>query len=188
MAQSQTAEPLSDQSQILKRFPRDTGVVTHGVKVKLKNGAWLDVTDNPFGKTAPILCWYAPQIHVAGVCQIGAGVTVTTLVELNTGHRASAPGLPMLMPEEGLVAVGPDKARGVDSDSLTVIQVKNDDIIDEGGALFDEDYGPGAWVDGDCYRLTPKGAKGGAWLEKGSGGWEQVTATASTVCQGRHGR
>lgn len=187
LAQPRTG-PLTDQAEILKRFPKDTGVVSHGVKVKLKTGAWMDMTDNPFGKSAPSLCWYAPGLHVAGVCQKGEGVTVTTLIELNTGRRASAPGLPVLMPHDGLIAIGPDKARGVDADSVTLMQVKSDDIVDEGGALFDEDYGPGAWVDGDCYRLTAKGPKGGAWLEKVAVGWQQVAAAESAVCQRRHGR
>jgi hypothetical protein len=182
------ADLLTDQAQILERFPKDTGLVSHGVKVRLKTGSWVDMTDNPFGRAAPVLCWYAPKLHVVGVCQNGAGVTVTTLIELNTGRRASAPGLPTLMAQDGLVAVGPDKARGVDADSLTLVQVKSDDVVDQGGALFDEDYGPGAWVDSDCYRLTPKSAKGGAWLEKGAAGWRQIPAAQSTVCQGRHGR
>jgi hypothetical protein len=181
-------EAFSDQEQILKRFPKETSLVRHGARVLLKTGGWVDLTDNPFGKSAPTLCWYVPSMHVAGLCQNGPGVTVTTLVELNTGRRLSAPGLPTLMPEAGLVAIGPDKAKGIEADSLTLMQVKADDIVDEGGALFDDDYGPGGWVDGDCYRLTPKAGKGGAWLEKAADGWSQVTDADSKVCQGRHGR
>ena len=181
-------EPLSDQDQILKRFPRDTGLVTHGAKVRLKSGSWLDITDNPFGASAPTLCWYAPSLHVAGICQRGADVLVTVLIELNTGRRVAAPGLAMLMPEPGLIAVGPAAARGADADSITLVQVQPADLIDEGGAQFDENYGPGAWIDGDCYRLTPKAAQGAAWLEKTSTGWRQIPAAGSTVCQGRHGR
>ena len=37
-----------------------------GGVVRLKTGDWLDITDNPFGHGAPVLCWYAPAIHVAG--------------------------------------------------------------------------------------------------------------------------
>lgn len=181
-------EALSDQSQILKRFPKDTGLVKHGARVRLTTGGWLDVTDNPFGKDAPTLCWYDAGLHVAGICQSGRGLTVVTLIELHTGRRVSAPGLPMLMPESGLIAVGPDKAHGADADSLTLVQITDNDIIDEGGALFDDDTGPGAWVDGDCYRLTPKTDKGAAWLEKTASGWRQVAAADSAVCQGRHGR
>jgi len=184
----QRVETLSDQAQILKRFPRDTGLVRHGARVRLRTGGWLDITDNSFGPSAPSLCWYAPALHVAGICQQGSGVTVTTLIELNTGRRVSAPGLAILMPEPGLIAIGPDKARGIDADSVTLVQVKDRDLVDEGGAQFDDDYGPGAWVDGDCYRLTPKGDKGSAWLEKGASGWGQVGAADSKVCQERHGR
>jgi hypothetical protein len=180
-------EAFSDQAQILKRFPNDTGLVKHGVKVRLRTGGWLDITDNSFGPSPPSLCWYVPSLHVAGFCQEGAGVTVTILVNLDTGRRASGPGLPMLMPEPGLIAIGPDKARGVDADSVTLVKVKDHDLIDQGGAVFDEDYGPGAWVDGDCYRLTPKGGKGPAWLERGASGWDQVSAADSKVCQKRHG-
>jgi hypothetical protein len=184
----QKAEAFDDQAQILKRFSGETGVVKHGVKVRLKTGGWLDATDNPFSDAAPTLCWYVPKLHVAGICQSGKGLTVTTLVELNTGKRKSAPGLPMLMPQDGLVAIGPDKGHGADADSVTLIKVNEDGLVDEGGAIFDDDYGPGGWVDGDCYRLTAKGAKGGAWLERGASGWDQVTTADSKVCQGRHGR
>jgi hypothetical protein len=181
-------QTFSDQAQILKRFPEDTGLVRHGAKVRLKTGGWLDITDNAFGPSAPTLCWYAPALHVAGICQRGSNVMVTTLIELNTGHRVSAPGLARLMPEPGLIALGPDKAHGVEADSVTLVQVKDRDLVDEGGAVFDDDYGPGAWVDGSCYRLTPKGDKGPAWLEKGHSGWSQVSAAQSKVCQKRHGR
>lgn len=181
-------EAFSDQGQILKRFPDDTGLVKHGAKVRLKTGAWVDMTDNPFSKDPVALCWYAPAMHVAGFCQYGPGIAVTTLVELNTGRRMSAPGLASVRPQKDLVAIGPDKAKGVDADSVTLMQVKADDIIDEGGALFDDDYGAGGWVDGECYRLTAKTAKGGAWLEKTPDGWRQVTNAESTLCQGRHGR
>lgn len=183
----QTAVPLSDQAQILRRFPKDTGQVKHGVEVRLKTGGWLEMTDNPFGPSGPVLCWYAPALQVAGVCQVGKGVTVTTLIELTTGRRVSAPGLPVLTPGRGLIAIGPDKAHGADADSLTLVQVEDRDLIDEGGALFDDDYGPGGWVDGDCYRLTPKAGKGPAWLEKTEAGWQEVPAARSAVCQGRHG-
>ena len=181
-------EILTDQDQILQRFPHDTGLLAHGVRVRLKSGRWVEISDNPFGKTPPTLCWYAPALHVAGVCQNGQGVTVTVLIELNSGRRASAPGAPSLMPEKDLVSIGPDAARGVESDSVTLVKIEADDLVDEGGALFDQDFGPGGWVDGDCYRLTARGAKGGAWLERTDSGWRQAEAAASTVCQGRHGR
>jgi hypothetical protein len=181
-------EILTNQDQILKRFPRDTGLLAHGVRVRLKSGGWVEISDNPFGKAPPTLCWYAPALHVAGVCQNAVGVAVTILIELNTGRRVSAPGVPVLMPEKGLVAIGPDAAHGVDSDSVTLVKIEADDLVDEGGALFDQDFGPGAWVDGDCYRLTARGAKGGAWLERTASGWRQAEAAESTVCQGRHGR
>jgi len=182
------SKAYSDQAEILKRFPNDTGLVTHGAKVRLKNGDWLDITDNPFGRGAPVLCWYAPSLRVAGVCLRGDGVTVTTLIELDTGRRVAAPGLARLMPEPGLIAVGPDAAQGVDADSVTLVQVKANELVDQGGAQFDEDYGPGAWVDGDCYRLTPRSGKGSAWLERSAAGWRQTPAAQSLVCQGRHGR
>ena len=179
-------ETLTEQAQILQRFPDDTGLLTHGVRLRLKSGEWIEVSDNPFGKGAPVLCWYTPALHVAGVCLNGVGVTVTILVELNAGRRLSAPGVPQLTPGRGLVAIGPDI--GVPSDSVTVIKIEDNDLVDEGGALFDQDFGPGTWVDGDCYRLTARGAKGGAWLERTDSGWLQATAAKSTVCQGRHGR
>ena len=181
-------QTFTRQNEILKRFPDDTGLISHGVRVRLKSGGWVEVSDNPFGKTPPTLCWFAPALHVAGVCQHAAGVTVTVLIELNSGRRVSAPGLPKLMPEEDLVAIGPDAAHGVPSDSVTLVKVEADDLIDEGGAIFDEDFGPGTWVDGDCYRLAARGAKGVAWLERTDSGWRQAEAAASTVCQGRHGR
>lgn len=181
-------EVLRDQARILQRFPKDTGLVRHGVKIRLRTGDWLEVTDNPFGPSAPTLCWYAPALHLAGVCQTGRGVIVTTLIELHSGRRATAPGLPVLRPERGLIAIGPDPARGADADSLTLVQVEDRDLIDEGGALFDDDYGPGAWVDGDCYRLTPKTGKAAAWLEKTRAGWQEVPAAQSAVCQGRHAK
>ena len=181
-------ETFGDQNQILKRFPQDTSLVTHGASVRLKSGEWVEVTDNPFGKAAPTLCWYAPALHVAGICQNGAGVTVTLLIELNTGRRVAAPGVPRLMSEKGLIAIGPDAVHGVESDSLTLVRIEPDDLIDEGGALFDADFGPGRWVDGDCYRLAARGKKGVAWLEKTKSGWRQAEAAQSTVCQGRHGR
>jgi hypothetical protein len=180
-------EVITSQDQILKRFPKDASLIQHGAKVRLKSGDWLEVTDNPFGKAPPRLCWYAPSLHVIGICQSGRGATVTTLIELNSGRRVAAPGAPRLMPEPGLIAVGPDKAKGVESDSVTLVRVEKDDIIDEGGALFDQDYGPGGWVDGDCYRLTGKGGKGAAWLERTPAGWLQAPAGESKVCQGRHG-
>ena len=179
---------LTNQDQILKRFPKDTGLLEHGVRVRLKNGEWVDFADNPFGKAPPALCWYAPSLHVAGICQIGAGVTVTVLVELNSARRVSAPGLVRLMPQKGLLSIGPDPAHGVDSDSVTLVKIEPKDLIDEGGAVFDQDFGPGGWVDADCYRLTARGAKGVAWLEKTASGWQQAEAAQSTVCQGRHGR
>jgi hypothetical protein len=178
---------LTDQSQILARFPDDTALVPHGARVRLRNGHWVEVTDNPLAKSAPVLCWYAPRLHVAGICQMGQGVAVTVLIELNSGHRVTAPGLARLLPERGWIAVGPDEQSGVGSDSVTLVKIERNDLLDEGGAQFDEDYGPGAWVDGDCYRLTPKGGKGAAWLEKTRAGWQEIPATQSAVCQGRHG-
>jgi hypothetical protein len=175
-------------TDILALFPNDTGTLEHGVRVRLANGAWLEIGDNPFGKTAPELCWYAPSLHVAGVCQSAPGVNVVVLIDLRSGRRVTAPGLPRLMPEPGLIAVGPDEARGVPSDSVTLVKVAPNDLIDEGGALFDEDYGPGGWVDGDCYRLSGKGGKAGGWLERAASGWRQTPAAQSTLCQGRHAR
>ncbi len=179
-------EVLTDQAQILARFPDDTALVAHGARVRLKNGHWVDITDNPLGRSSPVLCWYAPRLHVAGVCQTGQGVAVTVLIELNSGHRVTAPGLASLLPEPGWIAVGPDDQRGVGSDSVTLVQVERNNILDKGGAQFDDDYGPGGWVDGDCYRLTPKGDKGAAWLEKTKAGWQEIPAAQSAVCQGRH--
>jgi hypothetical protein len=187
-AQAAGPSAYSDTQEILKTFPKDTGVVSHGAKVRLSSGAWLDVTDNPFGKAAPQLCWYAPSLHVAGICQGAAGVNVTVLIDLRTGQRVSAPGLASLMPEAGLIAVGPDTARGIESDSVTLIKVEANELVDQGGAQFDTDTGPGAWVDGDCYRLTAKSPAGGGWLEKTPAGWRQVATAQSSVCQGRHAR
>jgi hypothetical protein len=187
-AQSSGPPVYSDAKEILSRFPNDTGVLEHGARVRLANGAWLEIGDNPFGKTPPALCWYAPSLHVAGVCQSAPGVNVVVLVDLHSGHRVSAPGLPRLMPEPGLIAIGPDEARGVPSDSVTLVRVEANDLIDEGGAVFDEDYGPGGWVDGDCYRLSGRGGKAGGWLEKDASGWRQAAAAQSTLCQGRHPR
>lgn len=183
----QKVETFSDQAQILKRFPKDTGLVRHGAKVRLKTGGWLDITDNSFGTAPPTLCWYVPALHVAGICQAGKDVMVTILIDLNTGRRVAAPGLATLMPEPGLITIGPDQARGIDADSVTLVQVEGRELVDEGGVVFDDDYGPGGWVDGDCYRLTPKGGKGPAWLERGASGWDQVSAADSKVCRKRHG-
>ena len=186
---AQSSPPVySDAKDILRRFPSDTGVLEHGARVRLANGAWLEIGDNPFGKAAPTLCWYAPSLHVAGVCQSAPGVNVVVLIDLRSGHRVTAPGLPRLMPDPALVAIGPDEARGVPSDSVTLVRVEANDLIDEGGALFDEDYGPGGWVDGDCYRLQGKRGKAGGWLEKSASGWRQTPAAQSTLCQGRHAR
>ncbi len=188
-ARAQSDAPVyRDAKDILRRFPNDTGRLEHGARVRLANGAWLEIGDNPFGKAAPELCWYAPSLHVAGVCQSAPGVNVVVLIDLHSGHRVTAPGLPRLMPEPGLIAVGPDETRGVSSDSVTLVKVEPDDLIDEGGALFDEDYGPGGWVDGDCYRLTGKRGKAGGWLERSASGWRQVAKAQSTLCQGRHAR
>ena len=188
-AQAQSgAQTYRDAKDILRRFPNDTAKLQHGASVRLANGAWLEIADNPFGKTAPELCWYAPSLHVAGICQSAPGVTVVILIDLHSGHRVTAPGLPSLMPEPDLIAIGPDEAHGVPSDSVTLVRVEANDLIDEGGALFDDDYGPGGWVDGDCYRLQGKRGKAGGWLEKSASGWRQTPAAQSTLCQGRHAR
>ncbi len=177
-----------DPQEILRRFPDDTGKLAHGARVRLANGSWLEIADNPFSKAPPELCWYAPALHVAGICQAAPGVNVVVLIDLHSGHRVIAPGLPRLMPEPDLIAIGPDEARGVPSDSITLVKVEANDLIDEGGALFDDDYGPGGWVDGECYRLTGKGGKAGGWLEKTASGWRQAPAAQSALCQRRHAR
>lgn len=181
-------EVYRDAKDILRRFPNDTGELEHGARVRLANGAWFEIGDNPFGKTPPELCWYAPSLHVAGICQSAPGVNVVVLIDLHSGHRVTAPGLPRLMPEPGLIAIGPDVTRGVPSDSVTLVKVEANDLIDEGGAQFDDDYGPGGWVDGDCYRLSGKRGKAGGWLERSASGWRQAPAAQSTLCQGRHAR
>ena len=184
-----TPPAYSSSAEIQTRFPTDTGALEHGARVKLRSGSWVEITDNPFGPAPPALCWYAPSLHAAGFCLTAPGVNVMVLVDLNTGHRVTAPGYPSLMPGAGLIAIGPDAARQIDSDSVTLVRVDSDGLTDEGGALFDEQHGPGGWIDADCYKLTGLGGQPGGWLERDRrAGWVQVEAGMSTVCQGRHGQ
>jgi hypothetical protein len=152
-----------------------------GVVVRANNGVELELTEKQFLGAAPVLCWYVPSLHVVGACEIGHGAAITVLINLNNGRRVTAPGLPRLTPQSGLIAVGPRK--GIDADSITLVRVTPDDLEDQGGAFFDHDHRPGAWIDAACYRLGRKGD----WLEKTPEGWRQVTAAQSTVCRQRHG-
>jgi hypothetical protein len=172
---------------ILKTFPADVQRVHDGVRLHLRNGNWVDMVSNPFGKAVPTICWYAPALHVAGVCMKAPGVTLTMLIDLRNGRRLSAPGRAVLTPDPTLVAIGPDDPHKAPADSLTLVRITPTEILEEGGAEFSGDYGPGVWVDAQCYRLTPYGPGPGGWLEKTAKDWRQVSASQSTICQKRHG-
>ncbi len=174
-------------AQILKTFPNVARATPLGVTLHLKTGHWVDVNGNLFGKAPPVVCWYAPALNVAGVCMNGPGVTVTIMVDLRNGKQLSAPGRASLTPDPTLIAVGPDDPRKVPADSLTLMRVAPTELLEEGGEEFSGDYGPGAWVDDKCYRLTAYGPGPGGWLEKADKDWREVPATKSTFCQKRHG-
>ena len=184
------ARPIvyENPAAILKTFPADVRRVHDGVRLRLRTGNWVDVTSNPFGKTPPAICWYAPALHVAGVCMKAPGVTLTMLVDVRNGRRLSAPGRVVLTPDPTLIEIGPDDPHKAPADSLTLVRITPAEILDEGGAEFSGDYGPGVWVDAQCYRLTPYGPGPGGWLEKAAKDWRQVSAPQSTICQKRHGR
>jgi hypothetical protein len=171
---------------ILKTFPAAVQRAQDGVRVRLQNGNWVDVATNPFGKVPPVICWYAPGLNLAGVCMRAPGVTLTLLIDLRNGHRLSAPGRLMLTPDPTLIEIGPDDPHKAPADSLTLIRITPTEILEEGGAEFSGDFGPGVWVDAQCYRLTPYGPGRGGWLEKTPKEWRQVSASQSTVCQKRH--
>jgi hypothetical protein len=175
---------------ILKTFPGDVQRVQGGVRLRLRTGNWVDIdaSINPFGKGAPVICWYAPALHAAGVCVKAPGVTLTLLIDLRNGRRLSAPGRVFLTPDPTLIEIGPDDPHKAPADSLTLVRITPTEILEEGGAEFSGNYGPGAWVDAQCYRLTPYGPGPGGWLEKTAKDWRQVSARQSTVCQKRHGR
>jgi hypothetical protein len=175
---------------ILKTFPADIQRAEGGLRLRLRNGNWVDVdrSINPFGKAAPVICWYAPALHLAGACVRGPGVTLTTLIDLRNGRRLSAPGRIALTPDPTLIEIGPDDPHKAPADSLTLIRITPTEILDEGGAEFSGNYGPGVWIDAECYRLTPYGPGPGGWLEKTAKEWRQVSASQSTICQKRHAR
>ena len=175
---------------ILKTFPAEVQRVPDGVRLHLRTGNWVDIdmSANPFGKTAPAICWYAPTLHVAGVCMKAPGAMLTMLVDLRNGRRLSAPGRVALTPDPTLLEIGPNDPHKAPADSLTLVRITPSEIMEEGGAEFSGDYGPGVWVDAQCYRLTPYGPGPGGWLEKTPKEWRQVSASQSTVCQKRHGR
>ncbi|MDB5461469.1 MAG: hypothetical protein JWO72_3210 [Caulobacteraceae bacterium] len=174
-----------DPAQILKMFPASVRLIPGGVGFRVKNGEWIDVIDRPLVKDTSVLCLYAPSLHLAALCETDGDTTVTVLVDLLSGHRKVAPGRPAVLAEPTLVAIGPTDR--FDADSLTLVHVTPTRLVDEGGALFDDAYGPGGWVDADCYRLKAKAAPADGWLEKTPDGWLQVTAAQSTVCGKRHG-
>lgn len=174
-------------ARILKAFPDTVGLVPTGVRLRLTNGDWTEVVGNAFGDDPAVICWYAPALHVAGVCQDAPGVTLTTLLDLSSGRRLSAPGRAALTPDPALIAIGPGGPHRAPSDSMTLIRVTPAGMVEEGGADFGDDDRPGGWVDARCYRLKAGGGEPGGWLEKTSQGWRQVAAAQSTVCRKRHG-
>jgi hypothetical protein len=174
-------------AQILKAFPGEVGPFANGVRLRLTSGDWTEVVGNSFGEAPPVICWYAPALHVAGVCQNAPGVTLTILIDLRSGRRVSAPGRASLTAERALIAIGPGGPHHAPSDSVTLVRVTSTGLIEEGGAEFGDDYQPGGWIDARCYRLKAKGPGPGGWLEKTAQGWRQVAAAQSEVCQRRHG-
>jgi hypothetical protein len=173
---------------ILKTFPAVVQLAKDGVRVRLTNGNWIDIDEsiNPFGKTPPLICWYAPTLHIAAVCMKAPGVTLAMMVDLRSGRRISAPGRIALTPDPTLLEIGPNDPHKAPADSLTLVRITPTEILEEGGAEFSGDYGPGVWVDAQCYRLTPYGPGLGGWLEKAGKEWRQVSSVQSTVCQKRH--
>lgn len=174
-----------DAGKILKTFPSSVKAIAGGARLRLTTGRWIEIIDRPLVKDPAVLCLYAPTWHVAALCETDGDTTVTILIDLQSGHKVIAPGRPTVLADASLIAIGPTKT--FVADSLTLIRVTPGGLVDEGGALFDEDFGPGGWTDADCYRV--KAIKGGAdaWLEKSSTGWSQVGAAQSTVCAKRHG-
>jgi hypothetical protein len=174
-----------DPALILKTFPAAIQAIPGGARFRLTSGRWIEVIDRPLVKDTSVLCLYSPSRHFAALCETDGDTTVTILIDLQSGHKVVAPGRPSMLAGNTLVAIGPSD-RFV-ADSLTLIRVTPKGLVDEGGALFDEDFGPGGWADADCYRLKAK--KGGAddWLEKTPAGWTQVKAAQSKGCARRHG-
>jgi hypothetical protein len=174
-----------DPAQILKTFPAAVRSLPRGVSFRLSSGRWIDVVDRPLVKDPPVLCLYAPALHLAALCETDGDTTVTVLVDLVRGHKLVAPGRPAVLADPTLVAIGPTDRFA--ADSLTLVRVTPTQLVDEGGALFDDDYGPGGWADADCYRLKARTSGADGWLEKTPGGWLQVAAAQSTICGKRHG-
>lgn len=175
----------TDQAEILKAFPSQVEPMTHGVRLRLTTGAWAEVVDSPFAPSAaPVLCWYAPSLNVAGVCQlIPPDLNITAVINLRNGRRISLPGHLALSPEPGLLTVGADpKDR---ADSMSLVRVSADDVFEEGDVSFDEGVGPAGWAGPGCFRLNTKAGK--AWLEKRGRRWLQVSPARSKVCQKRYG-
>jgi hypothetical protein len=172
-------------AQILKTFPSSIKAIAAGVRLRLATGRWIEVIDRPLVKDPSVPCLYAPSLHLAALCETDGDTTVTVLIDLLSGHKVIAPGRPSLLADDTLVAIGPTGT--FVADSLTLIRITPSGLIDEGGALFDENFGPGGWADADCYRLKTRKAGADAWLEKTSTGWSQVKAAQSKVCATRHG-
>jgi hypothetical protein len=172
-------------AQILKTFPSSIKTIAAGVRLRLETGRWIEVIDRPLVKDPSVPCLYAPSLHLAALCETDGDTTVTVLIDLLSGHKFVAPGRPSLLAGNTLVAIGP--TGGFVGDSLTLIRITPSGLIDEGGALFGEDFGPGGWVDADCYRLKARKGGADAWLEKTSTGWSQVMVAQSKVCAKRHG-
>ena len=186
-AQAAQAAPAIYQSPkiILKTFAKSVKTIPGGVSFRLKSGRWLDVIDRPLVKDVSVLCLYAPTLHAAALCETDGETTVTVLIDLNTGRKTVAPGRPTVLDGGKLIAIGPS-GKYV-ADSLTLVRVGPDDLADEGGALFDDDFGPGSWADAGCYRMKAKKAGPDGWLEKTASGWSQVAAGSSSACAKRHG-
>jgi hypothetical protein len=197
-ASAQAAEPsggglIVGEAQLFQQFPGRFALAhdgpRDGVQVRLDNGSWLTFTDNMFSKTAPpTMCWYAPKLSVAGVCMSGEDVSLTILVDMKTGHRLSAPGLAGLTPDPRLISVGPGGPHNGDTDSITLIRVAADGLVEEGGALFDDGYRPGDWKSARCYRLAPPAGRAAMWLERSADGAWKTTPAPQSACQGRHAR
>jgi hypothetical protein len=170
---------------ILKTFAKSVKTIPGGVTFRLKSGRWLDVIDRPLVKEVSVLCLYAPALHAGALCETDGETTVTVLIDLNTGRKTVAPGRPTVLDGGKLIAIGPSEK--YIADSLTLIRVGPAELADEGGALFDDDFGPGGWADAGCYRLKAKKSGPDAWLEKTGGVWSQVSAEQSSVCAKRHG-
>jgi hypothetical protein len=170
---------------ILKTFPGSVRSIPGGVSFRLKTGRWLDVIDRPLVKDVSAPCLYAPALHVAALCETDGETTVTVLIDLISGRKTIAPGRPTVRPDAKLIVIGPSGK--YIADSLTLVRITPAELVDEGGALFDDDFGPGGWADADCYRLKARRAGPDGWLEKTAAGWSQVSAAQSAICAKRHG-